>query len=619
MLSFNEELKQKLKRIPQEPGVYLMKDKSKKIIYVGKAKNTRSRLRSYFQITQDPKTHALVKEIADFDIMIVASEVEALLLERTLIKHHKPRYNILLRDDKDYPYVRVDIQNPWPRIKKVRRKKDDDALYLGPFSQVGSLHTLLSMMSKIFPLIRCSEHEFANATRPCNYYHMRRCLGPCTLPVDPKVYQDMIKNAVSFLQGKNKEVLKSLKGKMQNASDAEDFETAVLYRDQMNDIQILTQDQHVIVDSLKDCDVLGLYQHESQIAFHVLMVREGRLIGQDSFVMDSLIQTQLEACEEFLIQYYEHRDIPPEIILENFSGIEQEAQKHTLEQFFLQANQAKATKLHTPNRGSKKKLLLMAKKNAEYALREAQHMTVSKPQVNLQWIQEKLNLTRLPQRVECIDISNIQGSAIVASQVCFIDGRPAKEHYRIFNLSDFAEGPNDFLAMKETVLRRLKRAQQDRDAPDLLVIDGGKGQLSAAIEAYQQFSDLQIDVISLAKSRVSYTQDDEISQKKEERVFFSDQEEPMILEIGSPQYRLLTSIRDEAHRFAIKQHRRRRKKILHSSWLDKVAGIGPVLKKRLFERFHDLEGLKKASVEELCQVKGMNVTKAQDLWDLLKA
>ncbi|MBP6218742.1 MAG: excinuclease ABC subunit UvrC [Oligoflexales bacterium] len=599
-------LKEKLKQVPESSGVYLMKDATQKVIYVGKAKNLRNRLRSYLQSTiETPKTYVLVRELEDFDIMLVSHELEALLLERTLIKHHKPRFNVLLRDDKEYPYIRIDWTQAWPRIQTVRRRKEDGALYLGPYSQVASLRISLALMHRIFPLVRCSQHEFANATRPCNYYHIKQCLAPCSLPVDPASYKEMVQDAVDFLNGKNKKLLSSLRKKMHEAASQEQFELASRYRDQWQALAEIQRGQQVIFPETREADVLGVFREGSELVFHFLMIRDGKMITKDSFFSSISIQSEEEALSEFLLQYYEHKEIPSQILLP-FSAGEDQTQLEAL----LRKISQKKVQIQVPHIGDKKKLILMAEKNAEYAFREKQNTT--KTPIGLELIRDLLHLDRIPERIECIDISNMQGTAIVSSNVCFLHGKPAKEEYRLYNIKDQGESPDDYAAMKEVLERRLLRASKEGNIPDLLVLDGGRGHLAVGIEVLSRFPELSINLASLAKSRAFY-HGDILLERSEERIFRPHVEESIPLEEGSAPYRILVSLRDEAHRFAIEQHRRRRQKNRHSSILDQVPGLGPTLKKRLFQHFLNLEEMKKASLEDFCKIPGMKKTTADAL------
>lgn len=629
------------------PGVYLMKDSRGVIIYVGKAKALKNRVSSYFQKQQfNVKTAALVREIVDFEVMLTRTEVEALLVERTLIKHHKPRFNILLRDDKEFPFLRVDFNEPWPRIEKVRRRKDDRATYLGPFGSAGNLRIMLAATYKIFPLIRCTRHEFNAVTRPCNYYHMKLCLGPCKIPVERDLYLATVRDAVAFLQGKNRELVRQLKERMLAASDAENYELAATYRDQLRAFEKITERQTVVVGEDVDADAIGYASNGEQASFHVVNIREGKVTGSDSFTTDAAANEDAEAIIEFLLQYYDGRSLPPEILLparsndpivdcerdlhhEDFGKSEFANNLEDLRSALIQHEESQGTsaqrslKISIPQRGVRRQLVEIAIKNAQFNLSEGQKVLTQRVS-ELEILKEKLGLSRLPERMECIDISNFHETAIVASNVVFIRGKPAKDQYRHYTIETVTGGPDDFASMREAVRRRLERARNDGDGPDLLVIDGGRGQLQAALDSAQDFPDLSITIVSLAKSRLERTKaigkilDTAAPIRSFERVFLNPKDDPIPLNPGSPEYRLMTRLRDEAHRFAITHHRKRRSKILQGSSLETIPGIGTKLRQRLLADFGGLDGLKRATLEELMQVKGLRKDSAVALHAALK-
>ncbi len=610
------ELQEKLKRLPQEPGIYLMKDARGYIIYIGKAKNLKNRVSTYFHSHSGAtgKTQALVREIRDFELLLTANEGEALLLERSMIRHHQPQFNVMLRDDKEYPYIRVDFTAEWPRIEKVRRRLEDGAFYLGPFSHAGFLAITLKMIYKIFPLIRCSPHEFANVTRPCNYYHMKLCLGPCTLAVDRDMYVDMIRNALKLFQGQHQELLRTLKEKMKAASEEQKYEMAATYRDQIHALATLNQRQAVIVRTIDHGDIVGIYQQDDSTAIQVLMVRGGQLLGSESFLIRTPIQTEAEALLAFLAQYYEARPLPPELLLPfPLDDVDILLQAIAGDQG---TSALPRTRVLVPQRGQSADLLKIAQKNAQFHW-EDQHAQKSRKRVDLELIKETLQLDVLPTRMECIDISNLQGTAIVASNICFIDGKPRKDLYRIYTIQTVTENPDDFASIREVVSRRLTRAVRDADWPDLLLIDGGKGQLQAAMDALAEFPGIKLRIVSIAKSRPDENSPDYNPKYSQERLFFTDRDEPVSLDVGSPEYRLFTQLRDEAHRFAIKHHRKKRGKIAQSSLLEEVPGIGATLRKRLLQEFGGLDGIKAATLDQLKRVKGMRADAALVLYTKL--
>ena len=594
-------LREKRQHLPKSPGCYLMKDSKNTIIYVGKAKNLKNRVSSYFQ-KQDHhrKTRAMVKEIRDFELIVTKTEVEALLLERTLIRHHQPRYNILLRDDKEYPFVRVDFSSPWPRIRKVRRRKDDGAEYVGPFGSAGVLNTMLRTMYKVFPLIRCSDHEFKTVKRPCNYYHMKMCLAPCHLKVDRDSYVTMIRDALKLLQGRNKDLKITLETKMKAAAQNEDFEQAAQFRDQIKALDRVGIKQSVHVEGFEDADAIGIYRSGDNITFNVLMIRSFLVIGHDNFRVPASIDNDEDTLSSFLLQYYHNRLVPDALILP--FTIESKAELREI----LSTDKKKNVRIVSGTRGETKDIIELSHKNAKFQTEQQDQLEVRRHS-ELELLQETLDLETLPKRIECIDISNMQGTSIVASNVCFINGKPAKDKYRRYNIQSVSGKNDDFASIQEVVERRLRRAAEDNVFPDLIVIDGGKGQLSSAMTAAAAYPDLPCKIVSIAKSRLQSAPIDQkvTGHRSYERIFVPEKQEPILLMEGTPVHRIMTKVRDEAHRFAITFHRQKRQKRSHASVLDSVPGIGPVLKKRLFKTYGDIEGLKKASFEELIQVKGM--------------
>lgn len=617
-MSREHSLKEKARSLPGSPGCYLMRDLKGRVIYVGKAKNLKNRVLSYFQASlgHTPKTKKLVNTIEDFEIILVQTEVEALLLERTLIKTHDPKYNILLRDDKEYPYIRIGVSDPWPRVSRVRKRLEDGAIYLGPFGNVSLASSMLQLVYKIFPIVRCSDHEFQNAKRPCNYYHMGLCLGPCKLPVERATYMATIDDVSDFLRGRTADVAAKVKSRMITAASHEEFELAGRYRDQLFALENLNEKQHVVFDGIKDADAISSVRNAGSAAFHVLMVRDRHVTGRDSFVVSDQGDSELsELMESFLLQYYEFRRLPTEIFIEEDLG-----DLPVISAALKVGNKFKAPKdskafakfeISKPERGAPRKLLDIARKNAEWALEEKSRKGEAQGH-SLEMVSMETGLDLALETLECIDISNMGGTAIVASCVRFLNGKPHKDMYRLYNIEDEALNPDDFECVRRVVRRRLERALRDQDAPQTLMIDGGKGQLSAAAEVFEEFPTLNIILISLAKSRPEESSA-HAPRYSHERLFMLGQEKPVDLKVGSNSYRLFTQIRDEAHRFAISHHRKRRSKVRHSSVLDSISGIGPVIKRRLFEEFGSLEQMRDSTLERLLKVKGLSSEKALGL------
>jgi excinuclease ABC subunit C len=610
------QLAEKLKQLPQDSGVYLMKDQKGTIIYVGKAKNLKNRVSSYFQSggQHTHKTRALVSEITDLDLMLTKTEVEALLLERTLIRHHAPRYNILLRDDKEYPYIRVHFDDPWPRLEKVRRRKEDGAHYIGPFGSSSRLSMLLKQVYRIFPLIRCSPHEFKAATRPCNYYHMKLCLGPCTRPVERDHYISIMRGAVSLLEGNVGDLKKELENKMRQAAAAEKYEQAAHFRDQIQAIESITQTQVAILDQTVDADVIGLIEAPGFLSFQVSTVRHRALLGGDSFITRDSASGLQEALESFILQYYSNRQVPPLILLRDSDGISEGLAS------VLTQNQDARTEIRRAQSKEELDILELTEKNARHQWEQNSRLN-DQSQVALQMLQETLELKAPPRRIECIDISNLQGTAIVASDVCFIDGKAAKDFYRRYEIKTVQGAPDDFASIREVMERRLERGIRDDDLPDLMIIDGGKPQVRAAMDVLVRFPQLGLPLVGLAKARIDKgLRDDSAAVRySKERLVLPDREDPIELEEGTPVFRLVTRIRDEAHRFAITYHRKKRQKISHASVLDEIAGVGPTLKTRLLQEFGSLEALRSSSLERLLHVKGVSEKVAMNIYTALNS
>lgn len=609
-------LKAKVEALPSEPGIYIMKDAKYKVIYVGKAKNLKNRVRSYFRNKLDRnKVKKLVSYIEDFEIILTKTENEALLLERNLIKQHQPKYNAVLKDDKSFPLIRIDTNSKWPRVSKVRHRKDDKALYLGPYVNERQIYRLLNTAYKIFPLIRCSDHEFRNAKRPCTYYHMKMCLAPCSLPVETKDYEEVIADTIKFLKGKNTELLDILQKKMQTASDNESYEQAAVFRDQLLALKKNLEKQSVIMYGVQSADAISVFAKDGSTAIHVLSIRDENIVASQSYFWAESFADKKEILTQFLTQYYENHAPPKKVFL----PLIDEDFVETI-QNYIACNFNINFEVVFPQIGQKNALIDLATKNARYHY-EFQIKNSTLAQTTLQITKDELKLDRLPETIECIDISNLQGEAIVASLVCFKGAKPFKANYRLYNIKTVEGTPNDYASIQEVVSRRLQRAVKENDLPDLLVIDGGKQQLDFAYKALAEFPSLDLEIVSLAKSRLLKNADKKSTAKmiySDERVFKKDSKRPLPLKAGSPSYRLLTQLRDEAHRFALQHHRKKRTKASFTSELDSVKGIGPKLKRELLRRFESIESLKLASLEQLKATPGLPETVALSLYTSFK-
>ncbi len=606
-------IKEKLKNLPTSSGVYLMKDSTDTIIYVGKAKNLKNRVSSYFisKDKKDIKTKVLVSFIKDFEIILTNSESEAFLLERNLIKLHNPKYNILLKDGKEYPYLRINFKESWPRIEKVR-KKTDSAFYIGPFSNEGQLKLILKVASEIFQTIKCSRQEFQRRKRVCSYYDMNMCLGPCCMEVDKKLYLDVVNNAVSFLMGRNKQVKETIRQTMLDYSQKQEYLLAAKYRDQLQALEQYESKQYVVV-GIAEADVIYCYKEDDLCSVEVLQIRDEKLLGQESFFFTSF-QDRKNILEEFLVQYYESRPLPRTLILE-----EKLENIDTILDFIQSGfNHDIKTTVRYPSRGETKKLMEIASKNASYNLHEEQR-TLYHKKTSLVKLQERFKLINFPHRIECIDISHLQGTNTVASCVCFIDAVSDKNLYRSYIIKDLKEHEiDDFKSMREVVRRRIIRGEREDTIPDLILIDGGKQQLSCAIQGMEEaYSFLKeedssftpskkVDIISIAKERGEGTY---------ERIFLPGRERSIPLEEASFDYKLFTQLRDEAHRFAITAQRKKRNKVFHHSDLSSIPGVGEKTAKKLLTSFEGIDQLKEATIEDIID-RGFsrNVAEAVAAW-----
>lgn len=586
-----ETVEEKLKLLPDSPGVYLMKNEQGRIIYVGKAVVLKNRVRQYFQSGKNhtPKVRAMVSHIADFETIMTGSEVEALILECNLIKKHRPHYNISLKDDKSYPYVKVTVQEAFPRVFITRRLMKDGARYFGPYTNATAVKDSLKLLRRLFPLRTCKHLQ----DRPCLEYHIKRCLAPCVGKVSAEDYQVMIRAVLLFLEGRTEEVEKELNFRMEAAAENYNFELAARLRDQLLAVQKVAEKQNIITGA-GDQDALGIARSELGVCVQVFFIRSGKMIGREHFLLrGSEDERDEDILLAFMEQYY-HRAafIPREILL----PLELEAEsQNLLEDWLSERNGRARVHLLSPQRGTKHDIVAMAASNAEkYLQDEAARLKQANEQTlgAVRELGQYLGLPKLPNRMECFDISHIQGSETVASMVVFEGGLPKKEDYRRFKIQSTEGKPDDFLSMREVTTRRYVGLPKE-ELPDLIVIDGGKGQLSSALEIIrQQAGHLQVPVVGLAKQF--------------ELVFREGESEPVVLPRRSQALYLIQRIRDEAHRFAITYHRKLRGKRNLVSVLDHIVGIGPKRRQALWNHFGSLAKIKEAEVEELAAAPGMN-------------
>lgn len=597
---FSENIKNALAVLPDKPGVYLMHDAEGKVIYVGKAVVLKNRVRSYFRnlASHTPKVKAMVAKIADIETIVTSSEVEALILECNLIKKYRPRYNIMLKDDKTYPYLKLTVNEDYPRLYVTRRQIRDGAKYYGPYADAGAMHATLKLLRTMFPLRTCRN---MNVDRPCLNYHIKRCLAPCAGLVTKEEYHNMIRSVSMVLDGRTAELEKDLKRRMYEASENYAFEEAARLRDQLQAVVRLNEQQKAVTNNGGDMDIIGYAKDMTGICIQIFFVRKGKLIGRDNFFLQNEEESMQSVLTAFIKQYYnEATFIPKEIIL---PVLPEQAEQELIETWLTEKADRK-TELREPQRGVKKDLLKLAADNAvkllEERLRKGQ-LSLKNDVQAAEELQQALGLEHSLERMDCFDISHTQGSETVASMVVFRNGSISKKDYRKYKIVSAEGKPDDFKSMQEVVYRRYKDYE---DLPSLVIIDGGKGQLSSALEVIRGLGLHDLPVIGLAK--------------REEEIFKEGAKESILLDKDSAALHLIQRIRDEAHRFAITYHRKLRGKRNLVSVLDHVEGIGPKRRQELWKAFKSIEAMKEASVEELAAVESMNYAAAQKLYDFFR-
>ena len=616
----NEKIQGKLSLLPSQPGVYIMRNSSGQVIYIGKAVNLRNRVRSYFQprAQHTEKTLHLVADVDDIEWIVTRSELEALVLENTLIKRYKPRYNVRLKDDKQYPYIKIHWQEPYPRVTMTRKVLKDGGKYYGPFTSAWAVREALEALRKVFPYVTCDVEREKKKKRACLYYHIGLCAGPCIGAISQEEYREMLKGLEKFLEGDTEEVLEDLRNRMMKAAENLQFEIAARYRDQIKAAEQIVERQRVVSTVDVDEDVIAIANDRNEACVQVFVIRRGKLIGRETFFLEKGNDPdQEEILSSFLKQFYDAATYVPSRVL-----LPRDLDERRIIQEWLKRKRGETVQLRLPSGTEDEELLQMAMENAKEALRVmlAQWQSDKGRQAEaVSALQEVLGLQRPPVRIEGYDISTLQGTNTVGSMVVFVQGTPKKSEYRRFKIRQVGRigEPNDYAAMREMLRRRFRRAIEssksapgDRESdkwkvlPDLLLIDGGRGQLNVALEVLEEFGlRNEIPAIGLAK--------------REEEIILPDRDEPIKLPPTSPALRLIVHIRDEAHRFAISYHRRLRSKSSVASILDSVPGIGPRRRRALLRQFGSLEGIKKASVDELASVPGMNRKVAETLKEML--
>jgi len=612
--------------LPLKPGVYIMKDIDSKIIYIGKAKVLRNRVRSYFQAggQLDNKTLQMRSRVVDIEFIVAETEVQALILEETLIKEHKPRFNILMKDDKRYPYIRVTWQDPFPKVETTRRLNKDGSRYFGPYAAMWAVQNTLRVLRKAFPYLTCDRDITGRDERACLFFDIGLCNAPCIGKVNKDEYRAMIAELMDVLSGKSEGVVKRLSSEMNAAAENLHFEKAAAIRDQLKAIEYITQRHRVVSPHMTDHDVIALARENGDALVQILFIRNGKLIGSDSRALDNAEgETDEHVLSQFITQFYsEMEQIPRELILPH-----EVEEARIIESWLSNKRSSSKVSITVPQRGNKRDLVKMAEENAAEALKmmKAQWEADStKHEQAMAELQQHLNLPRVPNRMECFDISTTQGTAIVASRVVFVRGAPKKNEYRKFNIRTVEhEGSDDFQSMREALTRRFTRyitslenptvvapGKEDRDEtwrllPDLLLIDGGKGQLGIAVEVLAEFNLTdRVPVASLAKQF--------------EEIYLPGNSNPIILPRTGQSLYLVQRIRDEAHRFAITSHRQQRSKIGMVSKLESIPGVGPQKRKALLKAFdNSIDAIRKASLEQLSAVRGINLQLAEIIKEML--
>lgn len=585
-------MRETLENLPADPGVYQMKDPSGKILYIGKAKSLKNRVRSYFQESAElsPRIALMVEKVAQIGLIVTGSEMEALVLEDNLIKREQPRYNVMLKDDKNYPYLKLTTGESFPRLMFVRRREDDKAMYFGPYVSARSVRSTLRLIHKIFPLRQSRDNlDGKDPRRPCLNYQMKHCLAPCAGLVSKEEYTELVNEVILFLKGRNTELLARMKGRMMEAADMELFEVAARYRDQIAAIEILSERQMATQTRLTDEDVIAINEEAGKAIIKIFQVRRGKIVGDRHFMFERLDKLDRpEALAAFIRQFYTGgMEVPSEVVV----GEEPDG-RESLEERLSVIRGTKA-KIIVPERGPKRKLLDMAERNAALQLASLLN-TSSARDVAMEEIRERLGLDRKPVVIEGIDISNTSGLASVGSVVCFKEGAASKPDYRKYKIKSVA-GPDDYASLAEVIERKFTRiAGTGEPAPDLLLIDGGKGQLSAVMERFAAINLEPPAIVGVAKGA-------DRENPETDEFYLPGQRRPVDFPPSSPGRSLLQQVRDEAHRFAVAYHRKVRGDEMMASKLDKVAGLGPKRKKLLLTKFGSLKRAREATVEELME------------------
>ncbi len=601
-------IREKLSRVTSKPGVYLMKDEQGKVIYVGKARNLKKRIASYFKNPEqlDLKTRVLVRKIARFETIITGTEAEALILESSLIKRYRPRYNVILKDDKRYPSLCLDIRHPYPNLVVVRKTKNDGAMYFGPFASPSAVYQTLRVINKTFRLRKCKAKVFRNRIRPCLNYQMGTCLGPCCLDVDQAVYDEMVREVILFLKGRTPELIQKVRKEMAAAAEAQDYENAAMLRDRMFALESVLEKQVSVTPDFKDRDIFAIARGPEISLITLLFVRSGYLLGKQHFSFSETLSTDAEMLGTFIRQYYEQKThfIPKEILIP-FS-----LEDAPLMEAWLREIKGEKVSILRPRRGEKVRLLRMALENAENGLKERIAAANSKADLLIR-LRKRLKMDSVPNRIECFDNSNILGTSPVSGMVVFEKGKPRKSAYRRYKIRTVTE-PDDYASMAEVLKKRYGKEESPMPAPDLLMVDGGKGQLSIAVSVIRELGlEGEFEIIGIAKK-------DEKNGETRDKIYKPGQANPVGFGREEDLLFFLQQIRDEAHRFAITFHRKERNANSIRSELDGIPGIGKKRKQTLLRHFKGIQNIREATLDEISALPGMNRPLAEKVRTMLR-
>ena len=587
-----------LEQFPMQPGVYLMKETSGKVIYVGKANQLKTRIKQYFAAGGDgrPMIPFLLRQIAHIDTIVVPNEKEALLLESTLIKKYQPKFNAILKDDKTFVSLMINNRHPWPMIRLVRTKgpPKEDGLYFGPYTSAYAARQTYELLTRLFPLRQCSDEELKRRSRPCLLYSIKRCIAPCVGKCSKEEYDTFVGSAIKFLKGQDREILKQLYADMKKASDDLEYERAAALLQTIRQIEHVVETQTLVVNiDAKNSDALAIYRQAEEVMLVQLLFREGKLVGSEHYPFSNILEEEEDLYASFILQHYQHSSGLPDEIL-----VPIPLKDAMLITEILSDRHKKKITLLYPQKGDKKALIGIAEDNAKAIFHQEKDHQELKEKMLLD-LQETLKLNRYPKRIECFDTSNISGTDPVASLIVFTDGQNDSKRTRLFKIKTTLKG-DDYGAMREVLRRHLTRSKEADDLPDLIIVDGGRGQLNVALDVFKELDIASVDLIALAKEAGRHDKG-----MTAERIFLPDHHDPIHLNPRSNLLFLLQKIRDEAHRKAIGFHRKRRHKRTLTSALNKIPGIGPTKRSRLLSHFGSVEKIKQASDAELAQVKGI--------------